>query len=370
MFDSIIAKQIKPLGIAWNRPKYIEIESETEEGSKTVEYQILKGADIFLHKQLQLKPSTSKEVFKKDEKIWNDLKNIQLEKAKDPQKSRYPFTLDKETLVYLTYGNTLVDVFDAFNLDSKKEFEEKLDQFVTDVTTTDKTKKFYADGKGNIVKLVCYDKNSDLTKEDYTPVVLIEFNNDKSTYKVYNGILIFKTFTFIPSLLAYQEYNCYSDLIKNVDISSVLDHSKESAKDLYDIYLNFVSSPVEISARELIKILKNVGYKLELTEDDQLNSIEAIADEESNLKIQNFFNTFTNTTGETAYDIFALAELKKAFRFNKLTLIELLSILSKEYLTYDGGKVTASILNDLIYSLYNKNNDKRFVESIEKEIKE
>lgn len=365
MFDSILGKVVKPEEVYWNEPKYINFVIDGEQ--KTSE--IYKGADIFLHKKLDIKPGTSKEVYKKSQDIWKNLRDCQLSKLKDNPDSRDYFALDKDSLVYiLDNRDDLIDVFDAYNLEGVQKFKDSLEKFIIDITTIEKTKKFFADGKGDIIKLICYDSSADLPNEEYTPIVLFEMSNKKSEYKVYTGILIFKTFTFIPSMGEYLNCDCYSDLIKMIDLSVALDYSKSKALDLYDAYKSFQQNPVEVSARELISLLKKVGYKLELLEDNSLNSISAIDDEESNKKIQNFFNTFKFTTGESAYDILALTELKKIFRYNKLTLLDTLSILSKEYLSYEGGKITADILSGIVYNLYDKQNDKRQSESIKNEI--
>ena len=84
--------------------------------------------------------------------------------------------------------------------------------------------------------------------------------------------------------------------------------------------------------------------------------------------MQNFFNTFTFSTGESAHDILALPELKKIFRYNKLTILDVLTILSKEYLTWDGSKINADILGGIVFNLYDKQNDKKQVELIKLEV--
>lgn len=370
MFESMLTKVIRPKEVSWTSPKYMYIKL-TAEDEKYDTYDILKGADIFLHKQLDLKPSTSKEVFKKSENIWLDLKNTQLKKAEENPDLRKVFSLTKPEVLYLVddYKN-IVDVFDARDEESITEFENHLEKFTLDITTQEKTDKFFTDGKGGLIKLVFYKHGTDLTKEDYTPVVLLEYNNEKSQYKVYTGILIYNTFTFIPSISTYYDADKLSDFIKGFDVEEVLNYSTENAEELYKSYNQFKDNSVEISARELISLLKKVGYKLELKTDDQLDAIEAIQDSESNQKIQEFFNTFTLTTGETAYDILALSELKKIFRYNKLTLLEVLAILSKEYLTYDGSKITADVLSSIVFNLYDKQNDKRQAESIKHEIEQ
>lgn len=370
MFEAMLTKVIRPKDVVWDSPKYLHIKVNSED-EKYDTYEILKGADIFLHKQLDLKPSTSKEVYKKAELIWKQLKDEQLKKAKDNPDPRAMFYLTKPEVLYLVdeYKN-VVDVFDARNEDAINEFEDQLERFTLDITTNEKTDKFFTDGKGGLIKLVFYKHGTDLTKQDYTPVVILEYNNNKSQYKLYTGILIYSTFTFIPNISIFSDTDILSDFIKRFDIDEALKYSEENAKGLYDSYNQFKENAVEISARELISLLKKVGYKLQLKTDDQLDTIEAIQDSESNEKIQEFFNTFTLTTGETAYDILSLSELKKIFRYNKLTLLEVLAILSKEYLTYDGTKITADVLSSIVFNLYDKQNDKRQAESIKNEIEQ
>ena len=96
--------------------------------------------------------------------------------------------------------------------------------------------------------------------------------------------------------------------------------SENNAEGLYHAYLDFKSGHIEISARELIRILNKVGYKLELKEDMSLDDIEKLRDEEANTTIKNFFNSFRMTTGETAEDILNLSEVKKIFKYNNIEI--------------------------------------------------
>lgn len=368
MFESMLAKAIQPKQIIWDNPKKLDIKLNKED-PKYDTYEILKGAETFLHKQIDIKPSTSKEIFKKAEEVWKELKDIQLQKCQDNPDERNVFSLTKKTVLYLVddYKN-LIDIIDVKYEDAINEFKQALEKFTIDISTTEKTKKFYTEGKGGLIKLVCYDSKAVLPEQDYTPIVLIEFNNIKSTYIVYTGILIYRTFTFIPSISYFQKCDSLSDFIQSFNLDDAMIHTNEKAEELYNAYKTFEANPVEVSARELISILKKVGYKLELKTDDELDTIQDMTDEESNTKIQRFFNTFKFTTGETAYDILSLSELKKIFRYNKLTLLEVLEILSKEYLSYEGVKITGEVLSSLVYNLFDKQNDKRQAESIKKEI--
>ena len=161
-----------------------------------------------------------------------------------------------------------------------------------------------------------------------------------------------------------------NDFIRYLDIDKALIAAKENAEKLYEAFKVFQENPVEISARELIGLLKKVGYKLTLKDDDSLAEIDKLDDSENNKKIQDFFNTFIDETGETAFDILALSELRKIFRYNKLTLLDTLMILSKEYLNYDGAKITSEVLSDIVFTLNDKSNDRLQSESVKKEITE
>lgn len=367
MFDKMIGQSIKPKNIVWNTPNFIQYELNNVDGKQLGELQ--KGAETFLYKSIGLKPGTSKDVYKHSEQIWRQLIDKLLDDAKDNPDNRYSFSLDKDSLVYIVDDlNNVIDIVDMYSESAVKSFNELLEQFKLQITTPNVTKKFYTEGKGDMIKLVCYDANSNLIDEDYTPVVIIEFNNTKSKYIVYTGILIYSEFIFIPEINSVMELDKYSDLVKSLDISTILQKSKENSSKLYDGYKQFESSECEISARELISLLKKVGYKLELKTDDQLDSIQQLGDEENNTKIQNFFNTFVFKTGETAYDILYMSELKKIFRYNKLTWFDVLKILSKEYLTYDGSKITCDILSSIVFTLLDKQTDRTQTKLLESEI--
>ena len=134
MFEKMIAKVVQPKSISWNTPKFIEYETTDSEGKQLAE--IKKGADVFLHKQIDLKPATSKEVYKKSESIWKQLLQHQLDKCLDNPDNRYGFSLDKETVVYLIDDyNNLIDVvllcvtpYDEINCEAPKEIAEEIAQ--------------------------------------------------------------------------------------------------------------------------------------------------------------------------------------------------------------------------------------------------
>ena len=185
----------------------------------------------------------------------------------------------------------------------------------------------------------------------------------------YNGIIMCKmpedynvdktSYTIVPSINPNIDDKSLVSFILRFDMSAMMDYADEKAEDLYNSYCKFQENPVEISARELTSICKKLGYKLELSDEDSIVPFDNMADEDSIEKIQEFYDTFKFTTGETAYDILQMSDLKRAFRYNKLTLLDVLTILSKEYVFCSRSKVNADILSDIVYKLsYDKNMDK------------
>lgn len=363
MFEKIMVNAVHPNKIEWNSPQFMCFEGIGEQGKAV--YELQKGADTFLHKKIDIKPSTSKEVFKKNQAIWEQLKNSQLQEVQDSTSELNQFSLDKSTVLYLVddFGN-LVDVVDLYNEDDLQNFKEKLEQFKIQISTVTTTRKFYAEHKTGLIKLICYDAKANIVEDAYTPILIIEFNNSKAIYDVYLGILIYNDFTIIPDVQPIMSFNCYSDLVLYLDIDDMIQRSKDLSPKIYEYYEQFSNMKDEISARELINILKKAGYKLELATDDKIEPIEKIEKTESNEKILNFFNTFVLTTGETALDILKTSEFKKTFKFNKLTWFDVLKILSKEYLNYDGDKVTCDLLAQVIYNVFSIKTDSTEVKSL------
>lgn len=352
MFDLLNARTLEKEEVTLNRPSEITILEKGAE--KPVIYAIEKGANKFLYKQLGVSFSTSKEVFKLDEEIWKSIIKHQLE---DRDGKKAPFKFEDENVRYVVDNNySLIDMTVMSN-DYYENLKSKLETFIMEVSSIEHTKKFYVEGAGGLIKLVLYRADANIVEDDYTPVVILEVNNKKAEYSVYTGILIYSSFTFIPSMNPVVTYQSYIDFVMGVNILGTLELSENNAEGLYNAYLDFKSGHVEISARELIRILNRVGYKLELKEDMSLDDIEKLRDEEANTTIKNFFNSFKMTTGETAEDILNLSEVKKIFKYNKLTIVDLLEILSKEYLKDDGAKITAQILSDLVFGLYTKRTD-------------
>lgn len=352
MFDLLSAKVLNKKEVSLTRPNEIMILEEDAE--KPVIYTIEKGANKYLYKQLGISASTSKEVFKVDETIW---KNLIQHQVSDIDGKPSPFKFEDDNVRYLIDNNySLIDMTTMAD-EYCEDLKSKIDLFNMEVNSIEHTKKFYVEGSGGLIKLVLYKADANIVEDEYTPVVILEVNNKKAEYSIYTGILVYKSFTFIPSMNPVATYQSYIDFVMCLNILGTLELSENNAEDLYNSYLDFKTGHIEISARELIRILNKVGYKLELKEDMSLDDIEKLRDEESNLVIKNFFNSFKMSTGETAEDILNLSEVKKIFRYNKLTIVDLLEILSKEYLKDDGAKITAQILSDLVFGLYTKKTD-------------
>lgn len=352
MFDLLSAKIIDKTEVSLSRPDEIMILEEGAE--KPVIYKIEKGANKYLYKQLGVSYSLSKELFKIKEEFWKEVIDYQLS---DIDGKPAQFRLDGKNVRYLVDNNySLIDMTIMSN-DYFEDLKSKLDMFIMEVNSLEHTKKFYVEGAGGLIKLVLYRADANIVEDKYTPVVILEVNNKKAEYSVYTGVLIYDSFTFIPSMNPVAVYQSYVDFVMGINILGTLELSENNATDLYNSYLDFKSGHIEISARELIRILSKVGYKLELKEDMSLDDIEKLRDEESNTTIKNFFNSFKMSTGETAEDILNLSEVKKIFRYNKLTIVDLLEILSKEYLKDDGAKITAQVLSDLVFGLYTKKTD-------------
>lgn len=368
MFDLMKTKCVTPKSVRWEGPTTMVI--DINDGAEEQVYTIMKGAEEFIHRQIDVKPATSKELFKKSPETWKQFRDEQLAKASDQPVEAQRFYLNKPTLLYLvTDTKELVDMIDFRTEEELEEFKVQHQNYILEITTVECTRKFFTDGKNGLVKLVCYDKNIDIAEEEYTPVVILELNNKKSNYEVYSGILIYKDFTFIPSISYDLHDKSLASFISYFNMSNYIKYATDRAQDLYEAYKTFQENPVEISAREMTHLCSKVGYKLELDDEAKLHPIEALSDVENNKRIQEFYNTFKNVTGETTYEILQLSDLRKTFRYNKLTLLEVLGILSKEYLTYDGSKITAEVLGDIVYKLMNnKNVDKLQVEYVRSDV--
>ena len=279
MFDLMKTKCVSPKQVSWEGPTTMVIDIDDGEGPQM--YNMMKGAEEFIHKQIDVKPSTSKELFKKSKDTWKQFRNEQLDKANDQPIEAQRFYLTKPTLLYLvTETKELVDMIDFRTEEEMEEFKVQHQNYILELTTTECTKKFFTDGKNGLVKLVCYDKDIEIANEDYTPVVILELNNKKSNYEVYSGILIYKDFTFIPSISYDLHDKSLASFIRYFNMSNYIKYATDRAQDLYEAYKTFQSNPVEISVREMTHLCSRVGYKLELDDEAKLHPIEALSDTE------------------------------------------------------------------------------------------
>lgn len=374
---SYLTRCVTPESVIWDTPTMITMDLGDGEG--VVTYKLLKGALEYLHNKIEVKLSTSKDLYKKSPEMWKQLRDEQLEKAKDKVVTANVFYLEKPTLIYLvTDSKEVVDIIDFPSSEEYEDFKLKHQMFNLDISEMKLTKKIFIESKGGKAKFICYNKDIDILSAEYVPVVIIEYDIYKSKYLVYNGILMCKMlldesktlYTIMPALSANLDEKYLSEFIEYFNMSNAISFAEEQSKDLYKAFTEFVESPIEISAREMTSLCKMLGYKLELDDGNTLHPFENMSDDRSSLKIQQFFNTFKDVTGESTYEILQMSDLKRTFRYNKLTLIEVLSILSSEYMTYEGSKITVELLSNIVYKLYyNKNVDKVQSEDVKNDIK-
>lgn len=382
MFDNLLTRCVTPEKVIWEAPTKMTLDLGDEDGAQT--YILQKGALEYLHNKIEIKVATSKEVYKKSSDMWKQLRDIQLANAKDKMIEANAFYLEKPTLLYLINdAKEIVDIVDFPSMEDYENFKLKHQNFKFDVTLGDadtdrfKTRKIPIECRNGLTKIICYEKNIDITSVEYTPIVILECNNSKSTYQVYNGILMCDAndvdnviYTIMPSLSANLDEKFLNELIEYFDMEKAIDFAKEKSEELYNAYKEFKKHPYEISAREMTSLCKKLGYKLELDDGNTLHPIENMADDNNNAKIQKFYNTFKDVTGESTYEILQMSDLKRTFRYNHITLLDMLTILSKEYLTSSGYKITAEVLSDIVYKLYyNKNADKVQSDDVKNDIK-
>lgn len=339
-----------PKNIKWIGPDKMLID---EDGDERV-YKLLKGAIDELHNQIDYKVSASVELNKKAIELWNELINIKLDSVS------LNFELDKDTVIYFKREgavNEIIDIMDTHTKDLYDEIISRHDKFVVDITTSKVANKIFTIDDSDIWKFIFYDKSINNVEEyEFVPIVLLELNFKKSIYVAYCGIYIPKTQTIFLRLGDLLSRARYGDMVYSFDLEKCLDIAKECADDLYENYKSVKAKPEEISVRELVGILKTVGYKLEIDDVGDLLPIKKIYDDDNNQKIMDYFNTFKFTTGESAWDIYKLTSFKQTFKYNKLTMLEVLEILSKEYLLKGGEKITGELLMNLSYRLFDKAN--------------
>ena len=362
MFEGILPEIKQPNDITYESPKLMTLRFED---SEDIVVSVEKGANSYISDMYGIKDSTLKEVYKKSPELWRDLIKV----CEDENKSQPAgFSLYGENnLFFVTNAHELIDIKDGLNEDNIESIINSYEDLKLDITERTRTAQIYTDGKDGLAKIILYSTKSSIT-DSYTPVIVIESNLRKSTYNVYTGILLFSSYTLIPELSYYASFKHYTDFITGFNVEHALEHSMENAKSLYDDYKQFEENSPEISARELLSLLSKVGYKLRLESDNDIGEIAAIAETESNEAIQRFFNTFKFTTGETATDILNLSEFRKIFRYNSLTFLDVLKILSTEYIIHEGAKITVDILISIMDVLYHKSDDNRQVQKVKEGI--
>lgn len=346
----VIAKETE-----WTSPDRISLDLGDGEGFKI--YELLKGAEEYLHQEIGLKTRTSSEVYKKSVQIWKKLKDMLMEKCKNKKTDIERFELNKPTVAYIVNDDGyVIDIEDLKAENVLEEFKVSHDKFNDYLNTRDVSEGIFKEGKGGLCKYIRYTEDADIVNAPYVPVVILELNFTASIFKAYSGILIYKTLTFIPALSPDIANTKFIDFVGTLDMEKLLSDSNSRGEELYKSYLRFKENPVEISAREMKALFNKVGYKVDFDGDEtKIRPIENLNDEESNLRIQEFYNSFQQLTGESAFEIVQLTDLKKIFRYNKLSILDVLEIMSKEYLTYGSTKVTADILSDILYKLYENN---------------
>ena len=363
-YENILPEIVTPKNVIWNSPDSMSLILE----DNTLTPILLKGASNFLYSAIKLKESTSKEVYKKSIEIWRNLIDTCFRMRNEQVDG---FSLNGSKMCYLvSRNNSLLDITDFKYEDSFLDFKEKLDNFKIDITKSDRFKKWYQESDNGIIKLFFYSNDADMINDGCVPVLLLEFNIKKSKYIVYTGILIIEDNSrfFLPAPTQMIDYDSYIDMVNGFDIESAMEIVKEKSEELYNDYKDFISAGSEISVREFMNVLKKTGCKLVLKDTTEIGEVENIDDEESNIVVQSFFNTFKFETGESAVDVINLSEIKKIFRYNKLTILDVLKIFSREYMNSSKTKVTIDILSKIVYSLYTKKSDKNESERIKNEL--
>ena len=122
MFDSLLTRCVTPKSVTWDSPKTLIM--DLGDGREEILYTLMKGAESFLYKQIDIKPQTSKDLYKQSKEMWKEFIDAQLYKAKDKVSELQSFYLDKSTLVYLVNdSNEIIDIADMGSLEELEEFK-------------------------------------------------------------------------------------------------------------------------------------------------------------------------------------------------------------------------------------------------------
>lgn len=374
IFDQLNVKVKEAETVKMVSPKTLQIQFKGDTEPKV--YDLSRQALNMLYKNLGFKQSTSEDLYKVANNIWDRLvlqstSDLDMQFLSDDLHTtpvdgvHFALTSLAAHYVVSEEDRLILDILLTSNTEQVKELQDNIENFMLDISTDRVSNKYFGDSNNGPSKFICYPKNCNVDEDDYVPVVLYELQSKKSQYIIYTGILVRSPYTLVINPAYYCSVPSYNTFVTYSNLSSLLEISSEQSQDLYDTYIKYKSYNTEVSARELTSILSKVGYKLELKSDDEIGAIRNIYDEESNEQIQNFYNTFKFVTGESASDILQLSKLQQIFRYNKLTLLDVLSILSKEYTTPTGGKITGTILGTFTYNMQSMlSTDKEQVDQI------
>ena len=370
MFEESIANCIRPKKVEWVSPSTIQLSTDENEDPRP--YDIMKCAEKFLYKKVDISTSMSKELYKKSEDLWKQLRDMQLARCKDRAKINDQFDLTSSNIVYMvTKHGDIVDMVEISDDSDFDQLDEATQKFNLELSTRENTTTIFGEGAGGLCKFVLYNKDYDVESRDYTPVLLVELNHLKGNYVIYSGIMIYENNqfqTFIPSTTPFAGSDKYHLFVQGFNIDEFLKYTEETAQELYDVYKQFKENPVEISLREVSAILSKIGCRPAVDEYDfeKVAPFPKIFDETTNMQLQEYFNSYKFVTHEVAADLIGLSEFRKTFRYNKLTLLDLLKMLSNEYMSYNDTRVTANVLSNIVIKLYDRSSSDKLLTQLVK----
>lgn len=375
-YEDFLTKCVRPNEAELVSPKRINLKFDGDE--EMTSYNLLKGAQngLFNKDVFNMKFSVANGLYIKSEQLWLELRDKLLADCVDRPTDYEKFELTKPTVVYFaTERGDIVDIYDAKTPERVEELEDANHRFIIEITTRQNTNTMFQSGKGGWQKFILFDANRSIENDTYTPVVILELNHKKAQYYVYNGILILNEthrFVFIPSLSANIKTDSYCDFLLHFDLNDFLQVATESAESLYQAYQKFLKDSPEISVREMTILLSKIGCKPTVTKEslDKLAPLENMGDDTYNERLQDYYNSFRFVTGESAADLLKLGDFRRSFRYNKIRLIDMVIMLSNEYITNNNSQVSIDILGQIVCKLYNSiSTDKEQVELVLKEQK-
>ena len=125
VFSSIITDCVIPKSVEWVSPTSMQLDIDDGNGMKT--YVLAKGALEYLHSQVDIKVATSKDLFKKSETMWKQLKDDQLVLARNRVMKADVFDLEASTTLYLidSQAFVIVDIVTFADETSCEEFKKR-----------------------------------------------------------------------------------------------------------------------------------------------------------------------------------------------------------------------------------------------------